>query len=119
MPSACTNARILKSRAARPGSDRSSRSRNAAISSSRLRFSMKYSSVSSRALRDMDRLPRLHRFQQLDATDHDVAIDTVHVERHANLLEQHDGEFAAQMLLKFGQTAQDVSLIAVVVEIAR
>src|SRR5262249_18075200 len=119
MPSACTNARIRKSRSARPGSTRSSRSRNAAISSSRLRFSMKYSSVSSCALRNMDRLLRLHRSQHLDASDHDVAVDAVNIERLTDVLEQHDGEFAAQMFLKFGQTAQHVALIGVVSEISR
>src|SRR5437870_4312397 len=115
--SASANARSRKSRDARRGSARSRRSRKAAISSRRLRFSMKYSSpsavVSSGDWTVMpgSRSSAIEAAQQLDAANHHLALDVVHVERLADRRQQHDRERAAQMLLELDEPPQDVACV--------
>src|SRR3954463_8023848 len=127
--SASLNAFILKSVAAHAGSARSTRSRNAATSSSRLRVSMKYSSTicaavmgDGRGWRFMRIAPgkrpsrrlgprlvgaaRLNRLQDVDAADHQIGADVVDLERLADAPEQHDGQAAAEVLLELVEPAQ-------------
>ena len=116
--SASANAFIRKSRPAYDGSARSRRSRNAAISSSFVRFSMKYSSTSSlgleRAQRGLWRSWRSSRRtvgvleipEHADAPDHNVAADLVHVERRADRPQHQDRQRAAQVLAELVQPAQ-------------
>src|SRR5687768_5185317 len=118
---------MRKSRAAYPGSARSIRSRNAAISSSRVRFSMKYSSTSAVALNGdrvfmgfLDQRPLvLQRPEDIDGADDEAAIDFVGVERDADGPQHHDGQPSAQVLAEFVQAAQHARRMILLIEVPR
>ena len=104
------------------------------MSSSFVRFSMKYSSTSSVAVSGERsrcdvmgglelagrsgrpaggaRGPRriLRAGEQLDTPDHSVPVDFVHVERLADAAEQHDRQLAAQVLAELLEPAENAAV---------
>src|SRR5215218_5168599 len=110
---------MRKSAAPYAGSARSSRSRNAAISSSRVRFSMKYSSTTSRALSGdgcciaVLGLVRLcERSQDFNAAQHNAFVDLVGVEGDTDRAQQHDRQAAAEVFAELVEPGEDRRLLA-------
>src|SRR5688572_1853901 len=98
------------------------------MSSSRVRFAMKYSSTTSFGLSG-DRLSMsvlalvcgagrqrgaarlFDRAQDFDAAQHNAFVDLVSVERDADRAQQHDGQPAAEVLPELVQPAQNRRVI--------